>query len=351
MSAVPYKSVDRAYGWAPEVAYADKDNDGNLDEANAAGDTFWPLPVHITVDNPILIRPRKKFVEYNSISVYVKHIGTEGYEDIILTISGPVWDHSWDYYLKDAMTTTDDSPAAGYYTHVRTNSATRINPPKSFEIWTKEVNDKAGGSETLYWLFVGCIIIDYKEVADEKNNVVNGTYTVHVRRLIAGAALNTEPVNPNQEHYNFLSIGSNFTWTKGGVAVVGKIRRYEYVFQTDKRLARSSNYYPIYAKAPNKITEYLMIDWEPWETDSYDDSQDDPHSALNKDVTLKIAVDATYHYYQIAFADCFQQLMDNPTYSDGNLVERHKFMLNPHEAASSITSTEVNAINDDRYET
>lgn len=137
MVNVPWKSSDDLWCWRPEVAFRDADNNGTKDETNAAGGTFYPLPVFIGIQNPVMERKRKKFSKYRSGSRFPTHINHDSYEEVTLVFSGPVYNRSWLYQLCDACTTTDNSPGAGYYKHEYVNTATHANPPKSIELLHK----------------------------------------------------------------------------------------------------------------------------------------------------------------------------------------------------------------------
>lgn len=344
----PYKICDPQWFWrGPEPAYADFDNNGTKDETNAATGTFWTCPVYIGQQNPVLIRKQKLWTKYSSGSRFTTHIDHIGYKDIILTFSGPVMHRSWLYYLTDAVTTADDPPK---YTHVYVNTATHVNPPKSFELLHKEPNDTS--AETVLTLYTGCTVVSYVESGNLSDNTITGTWTVKARNTITGTALTT-PGYPAYPSLNFMNFSNAvLTWTKGGVATAGSLKGYTFEFITDRDLTKEGgSYYPVATKSPNNVMIRLKIKWCPFETDSYDETQDDQLAANNRDVSLKISRSAT-DYFEIAYVDCFAELDGDPTYENGEKVESIMFEKNPHEATpSTVTLTEVNALDDDQYET
>lgn len=352
MSYVPYKSCDEKWYWrGPEALFRDFDGNTTKDETNANTGVFWNPPVFIGVENPVYIRKLKAFSKYQSGNRYYTMINHDGYKEILLTFTGPVIDRSWLYYLTDACTTTDNSPSSGKYTHVYVNTATHTNPPKSFELLHKVVNDTS--AESVLELFTGCVIVSYTETASVENPICQGTWVVKASNIITGTAL-TSPGYPAANTLNFMNFANAaLTWTKGGTALNGYFKGYTFTFSTDRDIIKEGNsYYAVASRSPNKIEASLKVTWMPSETDSYDDSQDDPLTALNKDVTLKISRNTTNDYFSIALVDCFQELVDPPAWTNNNLYEIYDFWINPHEATpSTITLTEVNALDDDRYET
>jgi len=258
------------------------------------------------------------------------------------------------------ITLTAPSPADAngkYFTlsthyHVYTDTSTHVNPPKTFELLHVFPNDKSGGGESLIELITGCEVPAYIEKGDAGNLTCIGDWTVKGRNIVTGTPLTSPgyPVYPNLDFVSFAQ--AVLTWTKGGVAINGVLKSYEFGFVTDKTLTKTNAYYPIAAKAPNIRDVYLKVGWMPYETDPYDDSQDDAHTALNKDVTLKNSRNTSLDYFQFALVDGFQEMEGDPSWVEGNLYETHIFSLNPHEATpSSIELRECNTLDDDQYET
>lgn len=424
MSSVPYKVSDEKWYWRPEPAYADANNNGIVDETNAATGTFYPLPVFIGSDNPVHIRKKVRYSKHRSGSTYHNQINKEGYEEVNTKFVGPIFHRSWLHYVTDGVVTdgtynadtvasgqgtaaitmtasttiavnvlagltgvftgssdtstftiasntassgsavvitlTGNSPAdangkvftLSTHYHIYTNTTTHVNPPKTFELLHVFPNDKSGGGESIIELITGNEVVSYIEKGDENNLTCIGDWTVKGRNIITGTPLTSPgyPVYPNLDFVSFAQ--AVLKWTKGGVALDGVIKSYEIAFITDKALIKTAAYYPIAAKAPNMRDVYLKIGWMPYETDSYDDSQDDPHTAQNKDVVLKNSRNVLTDFFQIAFVDGFQEMEGDPTWVGGNLYETHIFWINPHEATpSSMTLTECNTLDDDQYET
>jgi hypothetical protein len=236
--------------------------------------------------------------------------------------------------------------------HVFINTATHVNPPKSFQLLHYLPNDKSGGVESVYELITGCIVTHYEETADAESNACEGTWTVLGARIVTGTVLapaaTYKPVYPAVDYANFADAA--LTWTKNSAVVYGMAKGYTFTFKTDKRLSKGGNsYYPYYAKSPTEVEPSLKITWEAWETDSYDGSQDDPHTALVKAITLKNARNTLSDYLELAFTTAFQEMAEDPEWVDGNLIESHEFSMSPHEAGT-FTITEMNDIDYLRYE-
>jgi len=236
--------------------------------------------------------------------------------------------------------------------HVFINTATPSNPPKSFQLLHYHPNDKSGGGETVYELITGCIITNYEETGDADSNECEGTWTVQAARIVTGTVLapaaTYKPVYPKVDYANFADVA--VTWTKNLTSINGIAKGYTFKFETDKRLAKGGNsYWPYYAKAPTEVNPSVKVSWEAWETDSYDQSQEDPHTAYIKAFTLKNGRNVLTDYFEVAFTTAFQEMEDDPEWIDGNLVETHEFSMNPHETGT-FTITEMNDIDYLRYE-
>jgi hypothetical protein len=324
-----------------EVSF--RTNGQGKDTANAVGDTFYELP--IVPDGPIVFRTRKNFeMIWSYGSIHPQTIQDLGIEDVEITVSGPVIGHwLFLYFGTETCTTVEATPNTHTY-NMATASPT-VQP--SFQLLMYLKNPDSG--ENVIVLGVGCVVTMYDEVAEVGGDgTLRGTYTIKIAKLIAGNDLTTEPTYGDTPYVIY---NSTFTWTKGAVAYAAILRKWKFHFGTDKRLVKgATDLYPLYASLANKVDTYCELTIQSYETDSYDDSQDDPTSAQDKDMLFKMFIDATNYYIAYTFVNAFQKLTDMG-FDEGILTEGHKLRYNPLEASSGLIILEVNDKDDDRYET
>jgi len=257
-------------------------------------------------------------------------------------------DFSWMYYLCDQCVTTENSPSAGFHTHVYDSTVAHQNPPKSFKLMRVLTNDNGSSVETKISLWVGCTVVAGSLVGDQEG-IINGSFEVILGKEVTGTALTTPPTYAAKDFMNFFD--GILTWTKATVALTFQLMSFSYEFRTDKRLHKGNlDYFASTTISPNRNDVHLSITVRPTELDVYDDTQDDPHIDQNKDVTLKISRNTTNDYLQFSFPNAFQDLTSQE-FVDGFEEISIDTWINPHETGSKHTIIEVNDLDDDRYET
>ncbi len=349
MVDVSYRVSDAQWAWrGPEALYRDFDGNATKDETNAAGATFWHIPVRIDSQNPVYIRKKKRISKrHGASSRYLNQIGKNELEKIILTFSGPVYDLSWLHYLTDGVVTADNTPGAGKYTHTyNQNTATLANPPKTFELLNHVINDGTGTS--LLLLYTGCTVTNLV-LTGNMNEQIIGTWTIEAGNEIVGTLLSSWPGFPNLKIFHMEE--SVLTYKKGGSARKGKIKSFTYTYKTDKTLDKGGGEgFMSYVQSPNEVVNTLDVGWEPFSLNDIADMRLDPVAANNLDVDIKTSRNETNDYFKIDFPDAYGELNDG-AYVNGQLRNDLKIYFNPHESSGNHILTEVNAIDDDRYET
>lgn len=343
--AYPYYLKDsNMFFSAKETAF--RTNAHGKDTANQAADTFYAFPISIQ-DGWTHIWERKKFSKHKDVgSKFITQINMDGYEDIILTVSGPVLNHSlFMFFGTDVCATTDNSPSAGYYTHRCNSDDTYPAEPPSFQILRKIENGV--GAQDIWNLFVGCIVTNYEE-SNGTDGIITGKYTIHCAKVIDGVALTTEPSRMNKDYFNIEY--AVMTWTKAAAGYNGQLKSYTLKLTTDKSLWKgATESYPSVKLSANSIEFTLDFKFLTFVKSTYEDSQDDPHSDHDKDLTLRVSRNATNDYIQYSFVKLFQKFMEIEF--DNILLENHHICKNPHETNNQWNITEVNDLDDDRYET
>lgn len=268
------------------------------------------------------------------------HISLVGYKDLEIKLSGPVITHDLLMYFGTDICETAD---AAVYTHQCDSADTYPAAPPSFQM-VRLVANKTG-AESITEQFCGCVVVDYEERADVGGQLI-GTITIHAAVVIAGNIPTTQPSRTALRPFTLAD--AVLTWNSN----LGLLRGWTFRYKTDKKLIRGGgDNYPIMPALPNKREIYCEVKWVPYETDTYDESQDDPHTGGNKDLVCKFSRHTTNDYWQVTFNDYFQDLVSNPDFEDGLLHEVHRMEVNPHDTGSNWDLTEVNSLDDDRYET
>jgi hypothetical protein len=292
-----------------------------------------------------LVRQRKDFKRsWSGGSHYMGHISMIGYKDLIIRLSGPVITHDLVmYYGTDICTTTDNTPSAGYYKHQCDSADTYPAAPPTFQMVRLLANNT--GAESIAEQYCGCIVVDYEERADANGQLI-GTITIHAAICIAGSVPTTQPSRTTLSPFT-LSDGV-LTWNSN----LGLLRGWTFKYKMDKRLVKGGGeYHAQFPALPSKREIYCEVKWIPYETDTYDESQDDPLAGGNKDLVCKFSRNTSNDYWQVTFNDYFQDLVADPDFEDGMLHEIHRMEMNPHDTGSNWDLTEYNTLDDDRYET
>ena len=348
MSFVPYQLAannSNTWGWITEgVHFRDRNNNGTKDETNAAGDTFLPLPIRLAEDGYVVIRECKKWnILQGTSRMDPEHIAMEGYEDLLLEFSGELLDMSWLYQLADKCA---NSGGSAPYTHQVDGADALDNPPPSMELWRCIKNDKTGGGESVYLLYVGCRLVNL-EFESEAGKTVLAKVTIHVARVVAGTALTTPPMIPKVNPY--LGIWT-LTLTKGTIAYQQNVTKFKFAFLTDKRYIKGGgDYYGVAPLLANKREIYIIFTIFPYETDSFDDSQDAPTTAQDKDLVFKLYKNLTDDFFQFSLANAMQQLLKQGFNKDKVYEEEHKWFFNPMEASPTWDITVNDSYTAARY--
>ena len=341
--AQPYYIQDSGwYYYAKETEF--RTNAQGKDTAHLDSDTVYPIPL-LLEEGYAWIRQRKDFKRvWTAGSHYMSHVSMVGYKDLIIKFSGPVLTHDmFMYFGTDICDTSDDDPGASLYTHQCDSADTYPASPPTFQMVRVMTNNT--GAESEVEQFCGCTVVEYDEKADANGQLI-GSLTIHAALVITGEVPTTRPARSSLRAFT-LSDGV-LTWNSN----LGILRGWSFNYKTDKKLIRGAgDYYPIIVALPNKREIYCEIKWIPYETDTYDESQDDPHSAGNKDLVMKFSRHTTNDYWRITVNDYFQDMLEDPDFEDGLINEIHRIEVNPHDTGSNWDFTEVNALTDDRYET
>lgn len=345
MSYVPYlRSNNRhnRWAWKPETSF--RTNAHGKDTANQAGDTFYHLPLLLDDASYTIIRTRKRFVEHYGTSHDPLHINMEGYDPVNIVFSGKVLDHTM---LNQICGTCTNSGASSPYTHQVDDADTLDNPPETFQLWRKFYNDK-GAAESKYFLYLGCYISNYTEILD-KSGVLRGTLTIKAAKIIDGVDLTTPPDLPDVSTFRWGHTTIS-TYSKGGTAYNYEFQGYKFTYDNPRRYYKGdTDDYAVGITPADK----RKVEWElttlPMETDLYDDSQDDPTSAQNKDLTIKVARNITNDYIQYTIADAFQKIISANWDEGGRLIEVYRYSLNPHEASGTWDITIKDSYDSTRY--
>lgn len=340
----PYNFKDVKWAWIPEISYGKIDSGKSQWAANVAGDTFYAMPIFMDPSpNFDWLRQEKMFEKrWSGGSHYYQSISNNGYKPINFTFTGSVLNRSlFMYFGTDVCANTGSGP----YTHQHDKGDTYPAVPPTFTMIRYGVNADSG--ESKYDLYMGCILKEYRENGTINSNI-RGTYIIEASRHVAGVELTSFPSqDPNHIFYTGDSV---LTWTNAAVNYAGIVKGFDFIYKTDKRLGKGlGDYYPLLAYMANKRDTYLTIDFEPFETDTYDDSQDSPISDANKDVVLKSSRNTSTDYFQITFSDVFQQLQSAVINPEQHIQERHQLDFNFYDAGSTYDLTEVNSFTENRY--
>lgn len=304
--------------------------------------------MRIDSNNPVYVRKKFRISKrHGAGSRYLNQIGKNEVEKIIFTFSGPVYDRSWLHYLTDGVVTSDNTPSSGKYTHIfNQNTATLENPPLTFELLSFVVNDGTGANMIL--LYTGCTVTNYVETGTMNEQII-GTWTIEAANEVVGTVLSAWPGFPNLKIFHMEE--AVLTYKKGGTAREGKIKSYTYTWNSDKILDKGGgDAIMSYIKSPNEVFQTLDVSWETRSLLDIADMRLDPVAANNLDVDLKISRNTTDDFFKIDFPDAYAELNDG-AFVDGHVRNDLKIYFNPHESSGNHILTEINALDDDRYET
>ena len=351
MTFVPYQLASNdsnKWGWAPEEAfgYGTNDSEGTQWDANAAGDTFYHLPILPDESSFAIVRDQYEWSDHRSNSVDVKHSHARAKKPISITFSGKLLDLTWLHQLCDHCDTAGSDP----YTHDTQQSDSRDNPPPSMVLWRKIWNDKNGGAdESEYWLYFGCIVKSATITGVASDGTINAQFTVLCARARKnGVALTSEPTIPAKSAF-IMQMLSVEAFDKGAVDYnYANVEQFVWSYQTDKRFLHSNSYYPVRSKLPDKVEHYIDLTISPMETDTYDDTQDLPNASNDRNMQIRLTR-STNDYIDFNFVDCQLRLMGE-SWNGGVLNQVIRAMYSGSDAGSpNYTITEKNSYDDTRY--
>jgi hypothetical protein len=342
MSTNPYYKFNSQWFWAPENSYGKLLSGRSQWAANQAGDTFYTMPIE-TQEGFAVIRNENKYERIwggnSSEPILIKKGGKK---PITATMGGPVYDHSQCvYFLTDTVT---NAGAGDPYTHTVASTDSLPAKPPTIALLRKMVNGTGG--ETKWFLYPGTVVKMWEERGDVEidDGNVYATITYDISRVVDGVALSSEPTRTITEPLQMTADASSISWHDHNYSWQG----YEWKYNTDKTVKKEGGtVYPTWLKMANKRDHGFKLRMVPYETDTYDDSQDDPHSGGNKDLVCTIARDASNDFWKMTYNDVFQNLEESEM--DEYLVEGHWLYVNPHDTGSTYEFVDKNSYDATRY--
>ena len=351
--------VDRDHGicWAPETAF--RTTAQGLNTANAAGDTFYRLPIQV-VNVPLWYIKRGRYYERLAGDKYWGDIGFDGYEEGKITLSGNMLDCSMLYYLTKACTTTDNSPSGGLYTHVYATTTAQAATPPTFSLLIKFVNAESGNN--IFVLLLGCHLTALAITGSKDNKKIQGSLSIEFASAIAGADLTTWPtfgtINP------YLWGRTKIDYKKGATAYPGSILGFEIIYDDGSMLNTIVDNETANEVLNGNPDIRVGLNFVPKDETHFEDTTKAPlapATASDINITIKMYRSkpeaSSTDYTQFAF----EKLWNIEDAGDWGFALRRltalnhatKFIIKPagYETGAKLTITEVNALTDDRYET
>jgi hypothetical protein len=352
-----YRYENQKMCWIPEAAY--RKNDSVVDEANDATDTAFRM-IGRFLEEPLIFKKRGKvYSRVAGVGPDYGYIAHHGYGEGKLLITMDMIDLSLMYYLCKACTTTDDSPSAGKYTHVYASTTARTVPPPSFGLlWVNTNNDT---DNNLIYLYTGCVARSVKITGGLDQNTIQIQLEVYFANCVTGTAL-TNPGYPafgTLKNYTFDR--TSITYKKGGVSYAGLCNNFEITYDDGTNTHKQANsLYPDEAHNGNRHIQ-INLGFAPKQIEAIQDTLTNPlapATASDLDITVKMYRDATNDYTEFAFEKLWaintpDGTWDYEVQGTRYLHQAPNFILKPtdFEAGAKLTITEVNALDDDRYET
>lgn len=319
---------------------------------NLAAQTFYPSPVKLR-RTPYVTLKKNKVIDYvGNVGPDPGYFGDHGYSEGTITLSGELHDFSLMYFLCKACTTADDTPGAGQYTHTYASTTARTASPPSFALFYKLVNDDSG--QTKLRLYTGCVVQSC-EISGTEGGMINASFTIAFTKLWEGTALNTYPT---AQTTNIFDVGKAVvSYTKATTAYTGKCINFTIRYDDGTYLHKATGEeYPGEAlNGRRKVT--VTLNWMPHTKNHIDDVITTPlgaTAASDLDITIKISRDTSTDYLEFAFEKVWNTEYDDPDWDDRDkLSHKCTFICKSaaYETGAKYTITEVNALDDDRYET
>lgn len=348
--------LDRDYkvAWFPESSF--RTNSEGKDTANAAAQTAFCLPGRLLTTPVFYIRKNRHYSRIVN-SKFWGYIGDHGYTDGQITLDTDMLDFSWMYYLCKACTTTDNTPGAGYYTHVYATTTAQTSPPPSFQLILQYGNYEAGNIITV--LLTGCVITGCVINASENSAPIKAAWSISFANAIAGTSLTSWPTFGTL--HAMLLAKTSVTLAKGGTDYPGKAIGFTIQYLDKTYLPKGAN-----EEHPNEAVNgnpdiHLKIDYAIKDETLIQDIITSPLAAATAsdvDCTIKMYQDATNYYVQFAFEKLWGHAGEcayDFARVDGQtaLAIHPEYIIKPaeFETGAVLTITEVNNKDDDRYET
>jgi hypothetical protein len=345
---VNYEYPEETYkiGWMPETSYRTTAN--GKDAANVAGDTCYQFPLEVKhkFEFGMLVEKEAKIT---AGSLDYGQINQKGYVFPTVTFTGRLHNMDLMNQLMGECTTTDDTPAAGYYTHVYATTTARASVIPSFQIWEKLANPT--GANTKYLLHVGCVVV-YFSCSCSKDGDVEATIVIEYARTITGAALTTEPSMVWANCYD--SDDCVVTYTVGGVTY--DVVNYGWTIMLANNIHPQRGQGEDYAERAlygHRVVQ-IGLDYTPkYETD-FTDAETDPGTAKDIDITIKMSRDTTYDYFSVAMEKAWALEYSRGRYNfavGSAMYLRRKFVyiMNTRETGYKTTLTQVDQKTSTRF--
>ena len=319
----------------------------------AAGITAFPMPIKLR-RIPRFYQRKKKIAQDIAGQLDFGYLAHHGVEDFEVTLTGDMYDFSMMYFLTSLCTTTDNTPT-GYYTHTyeTDRDPSRATNPPSFPMIYKMVNDEAANANDIWVYWSGCVIKKIS-LSSSNNAMVTCAITILVAKSTVGStALTTQPTTTIPTVFD--AENAVITFTKGGTAVPGKIEGWEISYETGAYLHKAQGEdTPEEALHANRVIK-LMLNWRPkYEPDAIVNT-DLPTAASDLDCTIKISRDTANDYVEFKFEKLWNMAAEDGTwdFNDYWFQQRLNLIIKPtlYEAGGVLDITEVNSLDDDRYET
>lgn len=315
----------------------------------SAATTYYPLGLQLTRIPRFWLR-RKKIVQ--EIAGYADwgHLSRQGYEIGTLQLTGEIRDLSQMLYYFGTCTTTDNSPTTGYYTHVFTTTTARPSTPPSFQLLYKLVNET--GSESFWTLFTGCIVTQVS-ISATKTNAYQATVTIEFANAIAASVPNAEPTPRAVENMHIDQTA--ITITKATTAYQIVTQGFTINITTGFYLHAAAGEDRAGRALKRKRDFRVILNILSMQKIAMTDFEDlDPAAASDLDITFTYTRLATYDVITWAWEKMWSITNEYDWgESDYHLQGTHEFLIKPttFETGAKLTVTEVNSLDDDRYET
>lgn len=334
----------------------------------AAGMALFPFPMKVTSGFWKYIKNDKK-KEHMPNRKDWGYLTNGKKLDGTMELEGPMYNDSMMYYGNKGCTTYDnlrpasageDPPttaAAGVYTHIYDTTEARTNPAPVFYIVIKMVNDEAASAND-QWTFLKRAFIMKREIWGdvESGLVYQKLYIGFMEHAYSTTAVTTLPYFEGSLDV-FKYEQSAVSFTKGGVEYAGICHAWKIIWDEHTKPHKGPN--EQYAqRAMNGwreievwIDRFLVRQNEVWR----ENEEDDPTTDDDKDITITLTRTTNTDYIRYAFEKvwCFTN-PDFDWYDDYTLETTNLgFIYKPteYESGGQLHETEVNALDDDRYET